>query len=242
VVRTRNFYPFNVDDLALLLKENRYRFVSDDRHEWFMVSFWGWFENACFLKQVEFLSAEKMCEIRRISSKFKFIQQKQQFQEEIGELSESPYFELRNSMTNESFKLVDNEDEILQLVNEGNAIAVEQDDIHLSFSVPDWCELVHMPVSYLVNCVEFLSVGRVILEFWRVFWIRKEVWKCKSGTTTTVVKNSKLQYIILNIKVLLCTMTCRYCLSMSTVKINILHFRLIKTCSERRRLEKITLI
>jgi hypothetical protein len=71
-------------------------------------------------------------------------------QEEIADSSESLYVGLRTSMTNDSFKLVANEEEILALVNEGNAIAVEQDDIRLSFSVRNWCELVHMPVSFVL--------------------------------------------------------------------------------------------
>jgi hypothetical protein len=52
-------------------------------------------------------------------------------------------------MPNGSFVLVKSEDAILAEVNKGNAITVEQDDIHLSFAMRTWCDLVHMPVSFL---------------------------------------------------------------------------------------------
>jgi hypothetical protein len=93
-----------LDDLPYLLKEKRYKFVSDDRNEWFM--------------------------------------------EEIDRNKESPFYDYKNNMDNDSFALVESEKEMLRLVNQGNAIAVEQDDIHLSFEVREWCDLIHMPVNF----------------------------------------------------------------------------------------------
>ncbi|KAI6192350.1 PBPb domain-containing protein [Aphelenchoides bicaudatus] len=104
VVRTRTFFPFNVDDLPTLLKEGRYKFVSDDVNEWYL--------------------------------------------EDIRAKSESPFFELRNSMHNDSLKLVEDEETVLHTVNQGAAIAVEQDDTSLSYLVLNWCELVRMPSPF----------------------------------------------------------------------------------------------
>lgn len=53
-------------------------------------------------------------------------------------------------MHNDSFLVVNNSTELLDYVNQGRGVAVEQDDLHLSFEVRNWCDLIHLPVSEIL--------------------------------------------------------------------------------------------